>query len=163
GQRAAEHGEVLGEHAHRPAVDGAVPGDHAIAEDPLVLHPEIGAPGGDELGELDEAPLVPQGGDALPGGQLAGRMLPGNPRLAGGEGSPGFHFFQSRERVVALGHDSGVYSGVANVKGSALSSRVLWVQLKYGAAGITRLLPQCSTELRAAIEGGIQKATWYPF
>lgn len=64
---------------------------------------------------------------------------------------------------MASGHRSGVYSGVANVKGSALSSRVLWVQLNHGAAGVDRLLPQCSTELRASIEGGIHKARWYPF
>jgi len=56
----------------------------------------------------------------------------------------------------------GVYSGVANVKGSALSSRVLWVQLNHGAAGMDRLLPQCSPELRASIEHGVSKATWYP-
>lgn len=52
---------------------------------------------------------------------------------------------------------------MANVKGSALSSRVLWVQLNHGEAGISRLLPQCSVELRAIIEGGIHKAKWYPF
>lgn len=51
---------------------------------------------------------------------------------------------------------------MANVKGSALSSRVLWVQLNHGAAGLARLLPQCSIELRATIEGGIAKAKWYP-
>ena len=31
-ERAAEHGDVLAEHADRPAVDGAVAGDHAVAE-----------------------------------------------------------------------------------------------------------------------------------
>ena len=51
---------------------------------------------------------------------------------------------------------------MANVKGSALSSRVLWVQLNHGEAGITRLLPQCSLELRASVEAGIHKAKWYP-
>ncbi len=52
---------------------------------------------------------------------------------------------------------------VANVKGSALSSRVLWVQLNHGEPGLNRLLPQCSAELRATIEAGIHKAKWYPF
>lgn len=51
---------------------------------------------------------------------------------------------------------------MANVKGSALSSRVLWVQLNHGEAGIQRLLPQCSAELRATIEHGVHKARWYP-
>jgi hypothetical protein len=52
---------------------------------------------------------------------------------------------------------------VANVKGSALSSRVLWVQLEHGDGGVQRLLHQASPELRAAIEAGIHKAQWYPF
>ncbi len=52
---------------------------------------------------------------------------------------------------------------MANVKGSALSSRVLWVQLGHGAAGTDRLIAQCSPELRAVITGGIEKARWYPF
>lgn len=51
---------------------------------------------------------------------------------------------------------------MANVKGSALSSRVLWVRLEYGDAGIQRLLPQCTPELRASLQAGIHKARWYP-
>ncbi len=53
--------------------------------------------------------------------------------------------------------------GVANVKGSALSSRVLWVQLNHGEKGMSRLLAQATPELRANIERGIHKAQWYPF
>lgn len=52
---------------------------------------------------------------------------------------------------------------VGNVKGSSLASRVLWVQLNHGDAGIQRLLPQCSPDLRASIDRGIHKAQWYPF
>jgi hypothetical protein len=52
---------------------------------------------------------------------------------------------------------------VANVKGSALASRLLWVQLGHGGAGVQRLLSQVSPELRATLEGGVHKATWYPF
>lgn len=52
---------------------------------------------------------------------------------------------------------------MANVKGSALSSRVLWVQLGHGAAGLDRLISQCSPALRAHIQEGIGKAKWYPF
>jgi hypothetical protein len=51
---------------------------------------------------------------------------------------------------------------VANVKGSALSSRVLWVQLGHGAPGVDRLLSQVSPELRASVEPGVNKAKWYP-
>ena len=52
---------------------------------------------------------------------------------------------------------------MANVKGSALSSRVLWVQLQHGDAGMARLSAQCSPELRHSLETGIAKAKWYPF
>ena len=52
---------------------------------------------------------------------------------------------------------------MANVKGSALSSRVLWVQLGHGSAGLDRLISQCSPALRAHIQEGIAKAKWYPF
>jgi len=52
---------------------------------------------------------------------------------------------------------------VANVKGSALASRILWVQLEHGDAGYQRLLHQISPELRQTIEMGINKAKWYPF
>ena len=52
---------------------------------------------------------------------------------------------------------------MANVKGSALSSRVLWVQLEHGEAGYQRLLAQVSPELKTTIEMGVNKAKWYPF
>ena len=52
---------------------------------------------------------------------------------------------------------------MANVKGSALASRVLWVELGHGAAGLDKLRAACSPELRAAIDGGLAKAKWYPF
>jgi hypothetical protein len=42
GQRAAEHGEVLREHIHGAAVDGAIAGDHPIAQEDLLLQPEVG-------------------------------------------------------------------------------------------------------------------------
>ena len=53
--------------------------------------------------------------------------------------------------------------GVANVKGSALASRVLWVQLGHGEAGMQRLVAQCTPALRQTIETGVHKARWYPF
>ena len=40
-KRAAKHREVLGEDIDRPAVDRAMPGDHAVAGDFLVRHAEI--------------------------------------------------------------------------------------------------------------------------
>ena len=43
GKGAAEHGEIVGEHEHRPAVDPPVAGHHAIAGDLLPVHAEIRA------------------------------------------------------------------------------------------------------------------------
>jgi hypothetical protein len=51
---------------------------------------------------------------------------------------------------------------VANVKGSALTSRVLWVQLSHGAAGMARLRAASSPPLGALLDAGIEKARWYP-
>jgi hypothetical protein len=52
---------------------------------------------------------------------------------------------------------------VANVKGSALASRVLWVRLNHGSDGIERLARQCSPELRPVVETTAKMARWYPF
>ena len=52
---------------------------------------------------------------------------------------------------------------MANVKGSALASRVLWVQLGHGAAGVDRVKAAASPELRASLDEGIKNARWYPF
>lgn len=57
---------------------------------------------------------------------------------------------------------------MANVKGSALASRVLWVELGHGAAGMARLIAQASPDLRLTLGGprlggAIDKARWYPF
>ncbi len=44
-----------------------------------------------------------------------------------------------------------------------MSSRILWVQLGHGAAGFDRLAARCSPALRANLERGFAKASWYPF
>lgn len=48
------------------------------------------------------------------------------------------------------------------MKGSALASRVLWVQLGHGAAGVARLRAAASEALAAALDAGFEKARWYP-
>ena len=75
-ERAAEDGDVLGEHADVPAVDGAVAGDHAVAVGPVVGQAEVGRAVPGERVELDERARVEQQVDALPGGQLAPGVLP---------------------------------------------------------------------------------------
>ncbi|MCX5742435.1 MAG: hypothetical protein NT062_08065 [Proteobacteria bacterium] len=51
---------------------------------------------------------------------------------------------------------------MTNVKGSALASRILWVQLGHGAAGVDKVLAACSPELRASLASGVKMARWYP-
>ena len=75
GQRAAEHGEVLGEHIGDAAVDGAPAGDHAVAGDLGLLHAEIDAAVLDIHVELLEGALVEQELEPLPRGELAARVL----------------------------------------------------------------------------------------
>ena len=53
-QRTAEDREVLAVDEHQPAVDRAVAGDDAVAEDVLLVEPELRRPVGDEGVELDE-------------------------------------------------------------------------------------------------------------
>jgi len=44
-----------------------------------------------------------------------------------------------------------------------MTSRVLWVQLEHGEAGLQRLIAQSSPDLRIRLENGFHKARWYPF
>jgi hypothetical protein len=74
-QRTAEDGEVLAEHAHPPALDGAVARDHRVAPGAVLLQAELVGPVADEGVELLEGAGVEQLLDPLPGGVLALRML----------------------------------------------------------------------------------------
>ena len=74
-QRAAEHGEILGEDEDAAAVDRAPAGDHAVAGDLRFLHAEIVGAVLDEHVELLEGVLVHQELDALARGELAALVL----------------------------------------------------------------------------------------
>ena len=50
-----------------------------------------------------------------------------------------------------------------NVKGSALASRILWVRLNHGEAGLDRLAGGVSDELRGMLQEGAVMSRWYPF
>jgi len=52
---------------------------------------------------------------------------------------------------------------VANVKGSALATRVAWVGLNHGQSGLDRVCAQASPGLAEAVRDGIVVAQWYPF
>src|SRR5262249_20841837 len=81
GEAPAEDGEVLGEDEHLPALDRAVAGDDAVAEDLLRRHPEVVRPVRLELVELDEAAGVEQQLDPLPRGELSVLVLLVDPLL----------------------------------------------------------------------------------
>ena len=60
-------------------------GDDAVARDDLVLHPEVAAAVRDELVDFLERAGIEQQLDPLAGGQLAGRVLALDARLAAAE------------------------------------------------------------------------------
>ncbi len=74
-QRAAEHGEVLREHADRPAEHRPVAGHDGVTPGALLAHPELDLTVAHETVELDERARVEQPLDALPREQLPARML----------------------------------------------------------------------------------------
>ena len=80
-QRATEHGEILAEHIHKAAIDGARPRNDAVAGDTLAFHAEIGAVMLDVEVEFLEAAFVQQNVETLPRGQLALGVLRGNALL----------------------------------------------------------------------------------
>ena len=77
-QRAAEHREILAEHADRPPVHGAVAGDHAVPVGPGGRHVEVRRAVPGQLVELGERARVAQQVDPLPRGQLAPLVLFGH-------------------------------------------------------------------------------------
>ena len=102
GQRAAEHGEVLGEHKRLAAVDGAPAGDDAVARHLGLLHAEFGRAVLDEHVEFLERALVEQELDALARGQLAAGVLRLDALLAAAELGAGAPFFEGVQDVFHL-------------------------------------------------------------
>ncbi len=82
GQRATEHGKVLGEDEGLAAVHGAPAGDDAVARNLGLVHAKFHGAVFDEHVEFLEGPLVEQKLDALAGGQLALAVLRLDARLA---------------------------------------------------------------------------------
>ena len=75
-QRAAEHGEVLAEHADRTAEHRAVPRHDCVTPRSLVAHPELALAMAHEPVELDERARVDEQLDSLAGEELAALVLP---------------------------------------------------------------------------------------
>src|SRR5690606_7812152 len=102
-KRSAKDGEILGEDIDQTAVDGAAPGDDAIAGDALILHPEVVAAVLHEHVGLFEGAFVQQDADAFAGGQLALGVLAGDALLASaqtGGGATALEFLED-----GLAHD----------------------------------------------------------
>jgi hypothetical protein len=103
-QGTTEHGEVLAEHAHPPAVDGAETGDHPVGVGPVLLEAHaVGSMTGQHI-ELLERAIVQQVVDALAGRHLAlGVVLlhrPGGAGVAGELATLGQVFQSLGHRVI---------------------------------------------------------------
>src|SRR5690606_11418591 len=83
-QAPPEHGEVLGVDEHGAAVDGPVPGDHRVAERPLLFDAEPGRLVPDEGVYLVERALVEEDLEPFPGRELAQFVLTVHRPLATG-------------------------------------------------------------------------------
>ncbi|OIQ63406.1 hypothetical protein GALL_550530 [mine drainage metagenome] len=99
GQRAAEHGKILGEDKCLAAIDGAPSGDNAVARHFRLFHAEFGRAVFDEHVEFLEAALVEQKLDALPRGQLAAGVLRLNALLAAPQPCAGAPFFKGVQDI----------------------------------------------------------------
>ena len=169
-QRAAEHGEVLREHADRAAVDGAVPGDDAVAEDLLLLHAEVGAAMRDEPVELDEAALVEQRLDALARGELAGLVLLVDAGLAAGELRLRLHLLEAARSDRSWDHGSWRVTVRRIVVAWRTSREARWRRASCGCSwgtvrpGCERLLAQVlARAARIARARASTRRRWYPF
>jgi hypothetical protein len=83
-ETATKHGEVLSKNENMPTIDGAVAGDHGVAQGFLVLDAEPGRLVTDELIDLLERVLVEQGLDTFAGSEFACLMLSGHSPLGPG-------------------------------------------------------------------------------
>ena len=99
GQRAAEHGEILGEGKDRASIHGAPAGDHAVAGDLAFLHAELGRAVLDKHVELLEGALVREELEALARGELAALVLRCDARLAASRPRPRPALFQLFQNV----------------------------------------------------------------
>ena len=98
-QRAAEHGEVLGEDEDAAAVHRAPAGDDAVAGDLRFLHAELVGAVLDEHVELLERVAVHQELDALARGELAALVLVVDAALAAAAAGTGAAFVELVENV----------------------------------------------------------------
>ena len=95
GQRAAEHREILGEHVDEPAVDLAVAGHHAVAQELLLVQAKIRGPVRHQLSQFLKRAGVQQQLQALPRRQLALAVLGLHPSFTAALQGFGAHRFEA--------------------------------------------------------------------
>ena len=118
-QRSAEDREVLAEDEDRPAVDLAVAGDDAVAEERFGRGRVAVR---DERVELDERSRVEQQVESLARRQLAGVVLLRDARRAAALARRGAHLLESREPLRVRRHRSTLLIGLSLRKDSAIIS-----------------------------------------
>ena len=104
GQRSAEDREVLAEDEDQPAVDGAVAGDDAVAEEVLPVQPELRRAMRDERVELDERAGIQQEVEPLARGQLAPGMLALDPHRSPTQARLRAHPLEARDPLGVRRH-----------------------------------------------------------
>ena len=104
GQRSTEDREVLAEDEHEPAVDRAVAGDDAVAEDVVVGQSEFRRAMRDERIELDERAGSSSRVESLARRQLSPRMLALDPDGAAAEQRLDAHLLEPLEPFLVRRH-----------------------------------------------------------
>ena len=102
GERAAEHGEVLGIHRHAAAVDLAEAGDDAVAGEALLVQAEIADLMRGQRAEFLERAVVEQQRQPLARGELATCMLLFDALAAAAQHGAAPHLAQHLQVVVRL-------------------------------------------------------------
>ena len=99
-ERAAEHGEILGEGKDAAAIHGAPAGDDAVAGDFRLLHAELVGAVLNEHVELLEGILVHQELDPLARGELAALVLRLDAPLAAAAARAVAAFFEPVDNIL---------------------------------------------------------------
>src|SRR5436309_13181186 len=125
-ERAAEHGEILGEYEQCAAVDGAPSGDDAVPGDLRLLHAEFIAAVLDEHVELLERVAVEEERDALPRGELAALVLGFDARFSAAQARMAAAVLELCEDVLhraPCGRPVGANEGLHSRRAEALQSQ----------------------------------------
>src|SRR5215469_10154634 len=163
GERAAEHGKILGEGEYGAAVDRAPAGDDAVAGNPALLHAELGRAVLDEHVELLERALVHQQLESFARGELAALVLRVDARLTAAGARASTTFFELVENVL---HDRAsrllqykIHSMYGYLRVSFPSSGSIRGEQSMPKGSRYKALSYCSAALVLAMVAAIAPAT----